>query len=1411
MADPWSDDEKTNPYARFNRRKRQQHQDVYYEGSSEDEIIPVAVPLPPAPKLNKPLASPDDRELIARLRKEPYILRDSISERECLTKIRQLGQQVARPAPVERPKGTPLDIYLLDVDTRFPDWGQNEGMPVFRIFGLTQEGNTVLLNVEGYAANFHARVPQRLHAEIAQEGESTALGNFLMWLEKRTALRASGERKGAHIRAIRLEKQNQLYGYNPDKFDVLRIELYQPSSVPFCRDVLLNKPPRGGARSMEGEVEDADAVDEAEKSTRQAYLQSQQYQEDSKYGRLEVYEADILYILNFMVDNGLGGCSWFRVPDDKVHRVPKPRSRCQIERSSHTKSIESLPDKSDTPPVRIASGDIECWGQGRFPVPELDPIICISVNLYKLQDGNKPMASLGLGVGNVEQTKKAGFFQISFGSQHPVVNPKTGQWNKEAEIDMLLAFHTFYVDFADPDLDGGFNYDGFDRPYLFRRADVLGIGAVFRKMSRIRDDICYHAAKTFSSAAFGTRTDLNVVCPGRIAFDTMRVVRRNEKLRSYSLNHVSEEFLGQRKHEVSHDRIGPEWCGPQATPKTRLRILEYNQHDEVLSYQVLSKKLYIWNYQELARVAGVTMGTILKDGQGVKSVSLILREIRKEGLLMPTFASFEEKCQRSGFMAAYKRMEEERHEVSDKAKRAKTGEKATPKKKKKNEPKTNADDEILEVEQQEIEGTDAAYQGATVIDPILGYYGVPVVTLDFSSLYPSIIIEGNYCWSTWTNKEQCEKLGYKERPRDPGTGLYIKVRDDKTGKYFPEKDGDYIVTSAGHYFVTPKVREGVIPRVLLRILGRRKIAKDILKLVEKAKEAAIKARAGETPFDAVTKAHAALEAFVAEKDPGAISMFHDIRPILRPEDLEILVATYAAFGYTFDAKQLALKVTANSLYGFTGAVVGALPLRAIAESVTAEGRRVIEKKRYALERELPLPDELTMGGRMRPIVIGGDTDSVFFILPNCPDPASAMKWGKYAAGWLNEKFFSWPMSTLFEKLYFPSLYIAPKRYGGVKYEKDDAPKKCPKPGGDGEEWDLIDVKGVESVRRDNYPLLSECVGTVLRKILSEKDIAGAVLYVADLIEDLRNNKADLSKLIVSKALSKEPLKYAPNIPVHAQLAEKMRQRDPATAPRVGDRVPYLLVYPDATKKKDIKVSACGEDPDEVLKKDLPVYQSQYVEMLRKPIARILEPILKGITGLLFDGVSMFGKGGRQLQLDGTPVPEEKEEGKKVRFASDHAPSNATLAWARSVSNIKSENLEQRLREHLNARRGTNQTEGVIQKEVTVKLSSSSRLMGLLRPLPQCVNCGKPVYNKPPTPTCEDCSQRDLQQVRVKANQTLLEQQARNTEKWDICGKCVGSVEEAESCSYKECSNYFARAQTRKDLEKARAALARFEL
>ena len=74
-------------------------------------------------------------------------------------------------------------------------------------------------------------------------------------------------------------------------------------------------------------------------------------------------------------------------------------------------------------------------------------------------------------------------------------------------------------------------------------------------------------------------------------------------------------------------------------------------------------------------------------------------------------------------------------------------------------------------------GSDEQYEGATVIEPKKGFYDVPIATLDFSSLYPSIMMAHNLCYTTLLDRSTVERLGLVEDvdyARTPNNGIFCQ-------------------------------------------------------------------------------------------------------------------------------------------------------------------------------------------------------------------------------------------------------------------------------------------------------------------------------------------------------------------------------------------------------------------------------------------------------------------------------------------------------------------------------------------------------------------------------------------------------------------------------------------------------------
>lgn len=86
--------------------------------------------------------------------------------------------------------------------------------------------------------------------------------------------------------------------------------------------------------------------------------------------------------------------------------------------------------------------------------------------------------------------------------------------------------------------------------------------------------------------------------------------------------------------------------------------------------------------------------------------------------------------------------------------------------------------------------------------------------------------------------------------------------------------------------------------------------------------------------------------------------------------------------------------------------------------------------------------------------------------------AQAMELGQHAAQNVSQQFVN-PIRLEFEKVYYPYLLINKKRYAGLYYTKPD-------------KHDKMDCKGLETVRRDNCPLVASVLNVCLEKLMVDR-------------------------------------------------------------------------------------------------------------------------------------------------------------------------------------------------------------------------------------------------------------------------------------------------------------------------------------
>jgi DNA polymerase delta subunit 1 len=174
---------------------------------------------------------------------------------------------------------------------------------------------------------------------------------------------------------------------------------------------------------------------------------------------------------------------------------------------------------------------------------------------------------------------------------------------------------------VDPDIITGYNIQNFDIPYVVERAAHLKL-TQFVFLGRIKHSRSYIREAMIQSKQMGRRENKFCNIDGRVTFDLLQILRREYKLRSYTLNAVSYHFLQEQKEDVHHSIITELQNGNE---QTRRRLAVYCLKDALLPLRLIDKLMCLVNYMEMARVTGVPLTYLLSRGQQIKVVSQLLR------------------------------------------------------------------------------------------------------------------------------------------------------------------------------------------------------------------------------------------------------------------------------------------------------------------------------------------------------------------------------------------------------------------------------------------------------------------------------------------------------------------------------------------------------------------------------------------------------------------------------------------------------------------------------------------------------------------------------------------------------------------------------------------------------------------
>lgn len=289
---------------------------------------------------------------------------------------------------------------------------------------------------------------------------------------------------------------------------------------------------------------------------------------------------------------------------------------------------------------------------------------------------------------------------------------------------------------------------------------------------------------------------------------------------------------------------------------------------------------------------------------------------------------------------------------------------------------------------------------------------------------------------------------------------------------------------------------------------------------------------------------------------------------------QIKIETDPEIKRIMNAKQLALKDLSNSLYGYTAYIRARLYVMDVANSITSIGRENIVNSKKLIEDNFPVK------------VLYSDTDSVF-IKTDIGDLEQAEEFGKKISSFVTNKLPG--LELKFEKLYKTFLILTKKRYAGWTFERENG------------KWiDKIEMKGIETVRRDWCSLTSDTMLEVLNILLKEQDVKKAARHVRNVVYNLSKGLIPLEKLTIVKGITKSLDDYD-GVQPHVELAKKITQRDKTRGSMVGERLEFVII------RGNQLLSKRAEDPEYVREKSLEIDSQYYVEnQLLPPLERIFD-------------------------------------------------------------------------------------------------------------------------------------------------------------------------------------------------------------
>ena len=333
---------------------------------------------------------------------------------------------------------------------------------------------------------------------------------------------------------------------------------------------------------------------------------------------VEAWEADIKYYENYLYDNSLIVGKYYRIENDKL--TPHDFKISDETRLSLKSMLWDKLGDLNIPDHEQFMRNVSDWADLlNQPVPKLRRI-SLDIEVESEEKNRLPDAKTAEGritaVGFESSDKLKQVFvlrrnDISEGTNDLAPDIKVRFYDEDNEKGMIEDVFNLIKDYP---LLITYNGDGFDLPYLYNRAERLGIDKNTNPLYMMRDS---------ATLKEGVHLDLYRTLSNR----AFQIYAFGQKYTDFSLNSVSKGLLNEQKLDY----------GVEIDKMTLYQIGKYCQNDAYLTYKLTSfnDDLLMNLLVVISRIGRMPIDDISRMGVSQWIRSLLYYEHRKNNMLIP--------------------------------------------------------------------------------------------------------------------------------------------------------------------------------------------------------------------------------------------------------------------------------------------------------------------------------------------------------------------------------------------------------------------------------------------------------------------------------------------------------------------------------------------------------------------------------------------------------------------------------------------------------------------------------------------------------------------------------------------------------------------------------------------------------